>query len=106
MVAQLAGELVAPYVEKMGEKTGIIDTLAKGISAVIPNSILAAGNSPADNERADQEISNNLKKNIPNFCPKIRQHQYRLRRESIARWRRVINSRALAGVSMWFTLRS
>ena len=62
LVAQLAGELVAPYVEKMGEKTGIIDTLAKGISAVIPNSILAAGNSPADNERADQEISNNLKK--------------------------------------------
>ena len=62
LVAQLAGEMLAPYVQKAGEETGLIDALARGISAVVPNSILAAGNSPAEDERADEQISANLRK--------------------------------------------
>jgi len=62
LVAQLAGGLVAPYVQKAGEETGLIDALARGISAVVPNSLLAAGNSPAEDERADEQISANLRK--------------------------------------------
>jgi hypothetical protein len=62
LVAQLAGEMLAPYVQKAGEETGLINALARGISAVVPNSILAAGNSPAEDERADEQISANLRK--------------------------------------------
>lgn len=61
MVAQIAGEMLAPQVEKIGEKTGIIDALAKGISSVVPTDILAAGPSPAEQERADQKSSERLK---------------------------------------------
>lgn len=61
MVAQIAGEMLAPEVEKIGEKTGIIDALAKGISSIVPNDILAAGSSPAEQERADQKVSERLK---------------------------------------------
>ena len=57
----LAGELAGEYVVKpAAEKIGLTDLVAKGISAVVPNSILAAGNSPAEDERADEEMSNNL----------------------------------------------
>jgi hypothetical protein len=59
----LAGELAGEYLVKpAAEKIGLTDLLAKGISAVVPNSVLAAGNSPAEDERADEEISNNLRR--------------------------------------------
>jgi hypothetical protein len=62
-VAGIAGELAGEYVVKpAAENLGLTDLLAKGISAVVPNSILAAGNSPAEDERADEQISNDLKK--------------------------------------------
>ena len=62
-VAGIAGELAGEYVVKpAAENLGLTDLVAKGISAIVPNSILAAGNSPAEDERADEEISNNLKR--------------------------------------------
>ncbi len=61
--AGIAGEYAGEYLVKpAAEKIGLTDLLAKGISTVVPNSILAAGNSPAEDERADEEISNNLKR--------------------------------------------
>lgn len=60
---QLAGELAGEYLVKpAAEKIGLTDLVTKGISTVVPNSLLAAGNSPAEDERADEEISNNLKR--------------------------------------------
>jgi hypothetical protein len=61
--AGIAGEYAGEYLVKpSAEKIGLTDLLAKGISAVVPNSVLAAGNSPAEDERADEEISNNLRR--------------------------------------------
>ena len=61
--AGIVGGLAAEYVVKpAAEKTGLTDLLAKGISSIIPNSILAAGPSPAEEERENEEASERLKK--------------------------------------------
>ena len=62
LVAQAAGEILAPHVQKAGEELGIIDGIAKGISSVVPTNILAAGQSPAEEEREKQKQSDELKK--------------------------------------------
>lgn len=62
ILAQVAGTLAAPYVEKAGEETGVIDALAKGIGAVVPNSWLAAGQSPAEEEQEKEKERKELKK--------------------------------------------
>lgn len=60
--AQIAGEVLAEPIRKAGESSGLIDTLAKGISAVVPTDILAAGPSPAEEERQEQETEEKLRK--------------------------------------------
>lgn len=62
IAAQIAGEVLAAPVQKAGEETGLIDAIAKGISAIIPTDILASGPSPAEEERRDQETEENLRK--------------------------------------------
>lgn len=55
-LATAAGEKLAVPVQTAGEKTGVIDALAKGIGAVLPNSLLAYGDSPAEIERQEAEV--------------------------------------------------
>ena len=60
--AQIAGEVLAQPVQRAGESSGLIDTLSKGISALVPTDILAAGPSPAEEERQEQEMDERLRK--------------------------------------------
>jgi len=60
--AQIAGEVLAQPVQRAGESSGLIDAIAKGISAVVPTDILAAGPSPAEEERQNQETEEKLRK--------------------------------------------
>jgi len=61
IIGSVAGQMIAPEVEKAGEETGIIDMIAKGISKVVPTDILAAGPSPAEETRQNLEITQKLK---------------------------------------------
>jgi len=61
IIGSVAGEMIAPEVEKAGEETGIIDLIAKGISKVVPTDILAAGPSPAEETRQNLELTQKLK---------------------------------------------
>lgn len=61
IAAQVAGEAIAAPLQQAGEESGLIDTLAKGISSIIPTDILASGPSPAEEERQDQETEEKLK---------------------------------------------
>jgi hypothetical protein len=61
IIGSVAGEMIAPEVEKAGEETGLIDLIAKGISKVVPTDILAAGPSPAEQTRQNLELTQKLK---------------------------------------------
>jgi len=69
IAAQVAGEAIAAPVQQAGEESGLIDTLAKGISSIVPTDILASGPSPAEEERQEQETEEKLKRMRVN--PKI-----------------------------------
>jgi len=61
IIGSVAGEILAPEVEKAGEETGLIDLIAKGITSIVPTDILAAGPSPAEETRQNLEITKRLK---------------------------------------------
>ena len=61
IIGSVAGQMIAPEVEKAGEETGLIDLIAKGISKVVPTDILAVGPSPAEETRQNLEITQKLK---------------------------------------------
>jgi hypothetical protein len=69
IAAQVAGEAIAAPLQQAGEESGLIDTLAKGISSIVPTDILASGPSPAEEERQEQETEERLKRMRVN--PKI-----------------------------------
>jgi len=61
IIGSIAGEMIAPEVEKVGEETGLIDLIAKGITSIVPTDILAAGPSPAEEKRQNLELTQRLK---------------------------------------------
>lgn len=66
VIAGYAGEKLAEPVKTASEEIGLTDLVAKGISAIIPNEWLAAGESPAEQERRiDNEEENTVEMPSP-----------------------------------------
>lgn len=66
VIAGYAGEKLAEPVKTASEEIGLTDLIAKGISAIIPNEWLAAGESPAEQERRiDNEEENTVEMPSP-----------------------------------------